>query len=134
MPSVSFERSSKEWKTSGKAAKEHKLKFEKDTGPHNIEFLIGTPTGRYEFDLSDPIWVKADDGNCPTQKGSHPDIKVVEKKATRLVIENSNDQKAMLRYQLNVIDTEDGDRPCPIDPIIDNGGKGRKLKTKKPKS
>ncbi|MEO6199153.1 MAG: hypothetical protein ABIO68_04365 [Sphingomicrobium sp.] len=124
MKSVSFDRQDKEWSSGGKNAKEHKLKFDKGSGAHKISFLVGTPQGRYEFNQDDPIWVKEDNGNCPAAPCSHPDIEVEKCNLTQLVIENKNDAKATLRYQLNVFDNVKSEW-CPIDPIIDNGGNGR---------
>lgn len=119
---VSFERSGGEWSAGGKKAKEHKMKFEKDSGEHKVSFNIGTPTGRYLFNQDDPIWVKSDDGKCPESACSHVDIEVEDCKPTRLVINNKNSAAGLLRYQLNVYDTADREW-CPIDPIIDNGGR-----------
>lgn len=121
---VSFERNDGEWNATGKKAKEHKMRFDKDSGEHKVAFNIGTPVGRYRFREDDPIWVKADDGECPQSASSHSDIVVEDIKPTRLVITNKNETEAVLRYQLNVYDTTNSEW-CPIDPILDNGGRTR---------
>lgn len=120
---ISFERDSGEWNSAGKKAKDHKMAFGKGSGAHTVVFHVGTPTGRYQFSEEDPIWVKEDDGECPDAACSYPDIEVKSCKSTQLIIENKNDTKARLRYQLNVYDTEKSEW-CPIDPIMDNGGHG----------
>lgn len=121
---VSFERHGNEWSADGKHAKEHKMKFDKGSGKHKVAFNIGTPVGRYLFNQDDPIWVKADDGECPQAASSHSDIEVEDCRPTRLVINNKNETEGPLRYQLNVYDTANREW-CPIDPILDNGGHNR---------
>jgi hypothetical protein len=121
---VSFERHGRDWKAGGKHAKDHKMKFDKDSGPHTITFNIGTPTGRFTFNEEDPIWVKLDDGQCPDAACSYQDIIVTSCRGPQLVVENANEEEARLRYQLNVYDRQQ-EEWCPIDPIMDNGGKTR---------
>lgn len=121
---VSFEFRDGEWMTGGKPAKSHKLTFGEKSGPHVIQFRVGHPTGRFRFVESDPIWVKDDDGECPAEPSSNADIKVKTCVPTMLMIENSNEKAANLRYQLNVFDDHDKVHR-PIDPIMTNGGNGR---------
>jgi hypothetical protein len=121
---VSFERHGSDWKTGGKHAKDHKMKFDAGSGAQTVTFYIGTPAGRFTFNEKDPIWVTLDDGECPTTPCSYQDITVTRCHGPELVIENANQEKARLRYQLNVYD-RDKKEWCPIDPIMDNGGKTR---------
>ena len=120
---VSFGRHGKDWQADRKHAKDHELTFDKGS-EDSITFYIGTPAGRFTFNEEDPIWVKIDDdGECPKKPCSHPDIRVESCHGPRLVVHNANQEKARLRYQLNVYDREEKEW-CPIDPIMNNGGKG----------
>ena len=120
---IAFERRGGEWIGDGKPAQAHVIECKKGSGKHKLKFRVEGPPGRYVFDETDPIWVKADDGQCPDTHCSHPELRVKECGPTMLIVENMNEVAGKLRYQLNVRDQQDNSLQ-PIDPIIDNGGRG----------
>ncbi|HET9355217.1 MAG TPA: hypothetical protein VFO42_03520 [Sphingomicrobium sp.] len=99
-------------------AKLHKLK---PAAAGDIEFELsdGAIDDGYHFDTADPIWVCVDNGNCPHQRSTHPDITNIRPSNDRLTIHNGKvSGRVRLRYQLNVLNGEN--QPKPIDPIIEN--------------
>lgn len=101
-------------------AKWHKLKL-RNGPPGDLEFVLSPSTIRkgYRFDTNDPIWVHVDNGDCPPQRSSHPDIQNIRSSPTCVTVYNAKVSGPIrLRYQLNVLDGS-GNRE-PIDPIIEN--------------
>lgn len=111
-----------DFEVDGTKANASRIKFEKDSGPHTIEFQLKDRTGSgLEFDLSDPIWV-GEDCPCPPPRGIASDQLSVDRcSADKLSARNANEGRAReLRYQLNFRDASGGRQEC--DPVITNGG------------
>jgi hypothetical protein len=106
----------------GVKAERSKMKLDKDSGAHAIDFEFKDRTGLgLRFDNSDPIWV-GEDCPCPPPQGvnSHQ-LAVVECVSQRLSKINQNSGHAReIRYQLNFV-AADGSR-ANCDPVITNGG------------
>lgn len=106
----------------GVKAQHSRLKLDKGSGAHAINFDLHDQSGRgLQFDQADPIWID-EDAPCPPTPGITTDqLSVSECGAGRLSTVNQNSGRAReLRYQLNFI-AADGSRP-KCDPIVDNGG------------
>ena len=101
----------------------NKIDFPKGQPTSVIEFhLHGQAGQKLDFDLADPIWVKA--GSCPTTRCSVPNEITVLPSSTkdRLDVQNRNLQQAEFHYRLNFVDSA-GNKHF-WDPIIRNGGDG----------
>jgi len=99
-----------------------RLKLDKDSGKHDIGFMLKDQTGKgLQFDTGDPIWVD-EDAPCPPTPGVTTDqLTVTGCTADQLSTTNANDGRAReLRYQLNFVANDGSRQSC--DPIIDNGG------------
>lgn len=111
-----------DFEVDGVTAKHAKLKLDKGSGQHAIEFRLQDHTGRnLQFDTADPIWID-EDAPCPPTSGLSTDqLSIAGCTPIALSTVNTNDGRAReLRYQLNFIG-EDGTRET-CDPIIENGG------------
>lgn len=123
---IDFKRdNSGEWRVvGGGSAKNHKNIVPRGT---TQQFIFGLSQDMiqkgYAFDVSDPIWVGVDNGQCPTSLQNGPITVVPPTTASQVTVNDANtDPPVVLRYQLNVFD-EKGNS-APIDPIIDNRGGG----------
>ena len=99
-----------------------RLKLEKNSGQHDIGFVLQDQTGKgLRFDANDPIWVD-EDAPCPPTPGISSDqLDVTGCTPAMLSTTNANSGRAReLRYQLNFIAADGSRTTC--DPIIDNGG------------
>jgi hypothetical protein len=106
----------------GVSAKHSRLKLPKDSGKHDITFMLHDQTDRgLRFDTGDPIWVD-EDGPCPPSPGVSSDqLNIGDCMPDRLSAINANDGRPReLRYQLNFIGGDGKRETC--DPIIENGG------------
>jgi hypothetical protein len=112
-----------EWKINGEKAKDSQLDFPPGSGKTNIDFRLKDKTAHgLRFNPASPIWVHENNaGQCPPAGASDPQIAVVSCTDDVLTIENSNAKASRLRYQLNFLDSNNGDWRC--DPEIKNGGK-----------
>ena len=111
----------------GVKAKHARLKLDKDSGDHRIEFELHDKSGRgLGFNQADPIWVD-EDAPCPPTAGITTDqLTVLSCDARRLSVANQNSGRAReLRYQLNFIAADGSQADC--DPIVDNGGGTRRI-------
>jgi hypothetical protein len=87
--------------------------FELDSGAvrDGYHFNTGNPTSAF--------WVDIDNGVCPPQNHSHPDIDNIRVASDRVTVNNRKcSGPVRLRYQLNVHDRSGN--LAPIDPIIEN--------------
>jgi hypothetical protein len=106
----------------GVKAKHSRIKLDKDSGAHAIDFELKDRTGRgLRFDQGDPLWV-GEDCPCPPPAGVNSDqLGIAECVADRLSTVNENSGRSReLRYQLNFV-AADGSRAI-CDPVITNGG------------
>lgn len=113
-----------DWEVDGKKPHESKVKFERDSGGHEIRFdLDRDQTLRrrgLRFNTTNPIFVHDKVTSCPTS-GLDEQIEVRDCTYERLTIYDKNDGEAKtLRYQLNFV--EDNGAASVCDPIIENGG------------
>ena len=111
-----------DWEVDGVKAKQSKLKLQKDSGAHQLDFQLDDDTGLgLSFDTSDPIWV-VEDGPCPPPPGINSDqISVSQCSSDNLVALDANSGRPReLRYQLNFVAADGRRESC--DPIIENGG------------
>ena len=111
-----------DFEVDGSKPKQARLKLDKDSGQHEIGFMLQDHTGKgVQFDTSDPIWVD-EDAPCPPTPGVTTDqLQVTGCTADALSTTNENSGRAReLRYQLNFIAADGSRTTC--DPIIDNGG------------
>ena len=111
-----------DFEVDGQKAKQHRLKLDKDSGPHSIEFTLHDQTGRQlQFNQGDPIWA-GDNVPCPPSPGLNSDqLSIAGCVAQTLTVTNANSGSARdVRYQLNFVDA--GGAPQRCDPIIENGG------------
>lgn len=104
-------------------AEKHVLDM-RNAPPGDIVFELdnGAVRDGYHFNTKakdDAIWVKVDDGACPSGRSSHPDIDNIRVEHDRVTVTNRKcSGPVSLRYQLNVLDgSNQGDA---IDPIIEN--------------
>lgn len=116
-----------DWEIDGKKPHESKMKFEADSGGHEIQFDLDRDRALKQrglrFDRQNPIFVHDKVTSCPTS-GVDEQIEVRDCSDEKLTIyDKNNGEKKTLRYQLNFIEN-DGARPV-CDPIIENGGKTR---------
>lgn len=117
---VTFARNLGLWFSGIVPASWHRMTFDMGSQDDITFRLAGR---RYAFNVKDPVWIQEDSGGCPPGKGVHKDFKVSKCSATELTVTNLNQDKVTLRYQLNIVDTQ-ANKPVPIDPILENGGRG----------
>ena len=111
-----------DFEVDGVKAKQARMKLDKDSGEHEIEFELHDQSNHsLAFDTTDPIWV-GEDCPCPPPQGINSDqILVSSKSGQVLTASNANSGAAReLRYQLNFIAKDGSSHEC--DPIIENGG------------
>ena len=113
-----------DWEVGGKKPNESKIKFERDSGGHEIRFDLDkdrTLKNRgLRFNCAHPIFVHDKVASCPTS-GLDEQIEVRDCGYDSLRIYDKNSgAKKTLRYQLNFI--EDNGSVSVCDPIIENGG------------
>jgi hypothetical protein len=111
-----------EFEVDGVKAKHARLKLDKDSGAHTIDFKLQDHSGRgVQFDTVNPIHV-GENVPCPPPQGINSDqFGVTSCDAERLSTVNQNSGAAReLRYQLNFVAADGSQLDC--DPIIDNGG------------
>lgn len=106
----------------GVKAKNSRLKLDKDSGAHSMDFDLHDQTGMaLQFATADPVWA-ADNAPCPPAPGLNSEqlgIADCKPKTLMLVNQNSGDPRE-IRYQLNFVAADGSTVGC--DPIIDNGG------------
>ena len=122
---VTFKRSLGTWWTGIlKPASSHRTKVPTGNTDEILVFKLSNNAAKdgYKFDTEDPIWICADNGSCPAKSGCDGQFTKVDCTATELTVKDSNDDEGIYRYQLNVLDAKNN--KVPIDPIVDNGGKG----------
>lgn len=113
-----------DWEVDGKKPEKATLKFDRNSGAHEIRFDLDrdrTLRNRgLRFNCGYPIFVHDDISCCPTS-GIDEQIEVLACSRGTLTIydKNSGDRK-LLRFQLNFV--EDDGTVSVCDPIIDNGG------------
>ena len=111
-----------EFEVDGVKAKHARLKLDKDSGAHAIEFELQDHSGSgLQFNMADPIWI-CENCPCPPAPGLNSNqLSVIECDTQKLstVNDNSGAQRE-LRYQLNFVKADGSVELC--DPIIDNGG------------
>jgi hypothetical protein len=114
-----------EFEVDGVKAKHARLKLDKDSGAHAIDFKLQDHSGKgVQFDTANPIHV-GENCPCPPPQGIVTDqIRVTGcvPETLSTVNENSGDARE-LRYQLNFVAADGSTLDC--DPIIDNGGGDR---------
>lgn len=106
----------------GVKAKHARLKLEKGSGAHDINFNLQDQTGQgLMFNQADPIWID-EDAPCPPTPGITTDqLAVTECRPDRLsAIDQNSGRARQLRYQLNFVAADGSKADC--DPIVDNGG------------
>lgn len=106
----------------GVKAKNSRLKLDKDSGAHTIDFDLHDQTGRQlGFNTGDPIWA-SDNVPCPPPQGLQSSQMSIDGCVPRtLTVVNSNSGASReIRYQLNFVAGDGSAAAC--DPIIDNGG------------
>jgi hypothetical protein len=111
-----------DFEVDGKKAKDSRLKLDKDSGAHSIDFDLHDQTGRQlQFNQADPIWA-GDNVPCPPAPGLNSDqLSIAGCVPQTLTVTNTNSGSAReVRYQLNFVDA--GGTPQSCDPIIENGG------------
>lgn len=113
-----------DFEVDGVKAQHSRLKLDKDSGPHAIDFELHDQTGKgLMFQTGDPIWV-GENVPCPPEPGVNSgQMSVTGCVPQTLSTLNQNSGNAReLRYQLNFV-AADGS-PLNCDPIIENGGGG----------
>ena len=111
-----------DFEVDGVKAKHARLKLDKDSGAHTIDFKLQDHSGKgVQFDTANPIHV-GENSQCPPPQGINSDqLAVTSCDAGTLSTINQNSGEAReLRYQLNFVTAEGSKVDC--DPIIDNGG------------
>jgi len=111
-----------DFEVDGVKAKHARLKLDKNSGQHEIDFALQDHSGRgLRFDTADPIWVD-EDAPCPPTPGVSTDsLTILGCTANGLSAINANSGRAReLRYQLNFVAADGSRSEC--DPIVDNGG------------
>ena len=113
-----------DWDIDGKKPHESSIKFEKDTGPHEVKFKLKDSSGRdLRFDPAGPIWSHKHETDCPPHGAESDQIEIVKCTDKELTITNKNSGDACtLHYQLNFVDGRGGAEP--VDPVFKNGGGG----------
>lgn len=121
---IEFSRGNGEWLVDGTPAHKHQTKFEKGSGEQKLKFKLSDDAKKagFRFREDDPIWVHADATQCPKESVQNGQITDIDPGDHHLTVTDLNSEEVILRYQLNVVDS-DGNL-SPIDPIIDNGGHG----------
>ena len=111
-----------EFEVDGVKAKHARLKLDKDSGPHTIDFNLQDHSGKgLQFDSANPICV-GENCPCPPPQGINSDqfgVTGCEPETLSTVNQNSGEARE-LRYQLNFVAADGSQLDC--DPIIDNGG------------
>lgn len=113
-----------EFDIDGVKAQHAKLKLDKNSGQHAIDFELHDQSGKgLMFQTDDPIWV-GEDVPCPPSPGINSgQISVANCAPGTLSTVNENSGEAReLRYQLNFVAADGSKLNC--DPIIQNGGGG----------
>ena len=111
-----------DFEVDGKKAKDSRIKLDKDSGAHSIDFDLHDQTGRQlQFNQGDPIWA-GDNVPCPPAPGLNSDQMSIDGCVPQtLTVTNSNNGAPRdVRYQLNFVDSAGVPQSC--DPIIENGG------------
>jgi hypothetical protein len=111
-----------EFEVDGVKPKQARLKLDKDSGAHAIDFKLQDHSGKgVRFDTANPIHV-GENCPCPPPQGINSDqigVTGCEPERLSTVNQNSGDARE-LRYQLNFVAADGSQLEC--DPIIDNGG------------
>lgn len=113
-----------DWEIGGKKPHESKIKFDPDSGAHDIRFDLDRDHALKErglrFNCANPIFVHDKITSCPNS-GLDEQIEVLDCSYEKLTVSDKNSGEAKtLRYQLNFVE-KDG-RVWVCDPIIENGG------------
>jgi hypothetical protein len=111
-----------DFEVDGVKAKHARLKLDRDSGQHEIEFELHDQSGlNLTFDSEDPLWI-GENCPCPPPQGVNSDqVQIANTAAQSLTALNANSGAAReLRYQLNFV-AKDGSRQV-CDPIMENGG------------
>jgi len=111
-----------EFEVDGVKAKHARLKLDKDSGAHAIDFKLQDHSGKgVQFDTGNPIHV-GENSPCPPPPGINSDqigVTGCVPETLSTINQNSGDARE-LRYQLNFVAADGSKLDC--DPIIDNGG------------
>jgi hypothetical protein len=111
-----------EFEVDGVNAKHARLKLEKDSGPHVIDFELHDHSGKdLQFHPRDPLWV-GENCPCPPPQGINSNqlsVSGCQPRTLSTVNQNSGEPRE-LRYQLNFLAADGSQLTC--DPIIQNGG------------
>lgn len=113
-----------EFDIDGVKAQHAKLKLDKNSGQHAIDFELQDHSGKgLMFQTDDPIWV-GENVPCPPDPGVNSDQLSVTvcAPATLSTVNQNNGEARELRYQLNFVSADGSKLNC--DPIIENGGGG----------
>jgi hypothetical protein len=113
-----------DWEVDGKKPHKSELKFDRDSGAHEIKFDLDRDRVLKDrglrFNCTNPIFVHDDVSRCPTS-GVDEQIEVLDCSRDSLTIYDKNfGSPKLLRYQLNFVEDDGASSVC--DPIIDNGG------------
>jgi hypothetical protein len=111
-----------DFEVDGVKAKKARLKLEKDTGPHAIDFELHDQSGRaLTFHSEDPIWV-GENCECPPPAGINTDqLSVIGCNTDTLSVTNQNSgDPREIRYLLHFVANDGSKHEC--DPVIQNGG------------
>jgi hypothetical protein len=111
-----------DFEVDGVKAKHARLKLDKDSGAHSIDFDLHDQTGKnLQFKTADPVWA-GDNVPCPPAPGQNStqlSVGACDAKTLTLVNANSGEPREV-RYQLNFVAADGSAAEC--DPIFDNGG------------
>jgi hypothetical protein len=111
-----------DFEVDGVKAEHARLKLDKGSGPHSIDFDLHDQTGKaLQFKTADPVWA-GDNVPCPPAPGLNStqlSLGACNAKTLTLINENSGEPRE-IRYQLNFVAADGSAAEC--DPIIDNGG------------
>jgi hypothetical protein len=111
-----------EFEVDGLKPHKARLKLDKDSGKHLIEFELHDQSGlELSFDAADPIWVD-EDCPCPPAQGLNSDQVELDDCGDRLLklVDGNWGRERELRYQLNFVGNDGSRSIC--DPVILNGG------------
>jgi hypothetical protein len=111
-----------DFEVDGVKAKHSRLKLDKDSGPHAIDFELHDQTGKeLQFKTADPVWA-GENVPCPPAPGLNSaqlSVGACDPKTLTLLNQNSGAPR-QVRYQLNFVAADGSAAEC--DPIFDNGG------------
>lgn len=111
-----------DFEVDGVKAKHARLKLDKDSGAHSIDFDLDDHTGKeLQFDTADPLWA-GENCPCPPPQGvntSQLSLGGCGPQGLTVVNQNSGAPRE-IRYQLNFVAGDGSQVEC--DPIFDNGG------------